>query len=137
MLSRGALLKDMGYPLSVPAGTRKEQVFAFICEYILSNGSSPSMLQIAAAFGFTRQRAKALVDILTEEKLIHRLPGSQRAISVPGLQRQQLLAALRQFGVKVDTDFIFDDTRPLPQSNLPLVAIIEHVADDDRSQSPS
>ncbi len=130
-----AITADVLPPIVAVKG-RKAEVLAFVCEHILSKGSSPSMLQIAAAFGFSRQRAKTLIDDLTELKLIHRAPGSQRAISVPGLQRQALIAALRQRGVVVDDDFdLYGTTWPLPQSNLPLVAIIEHIPDDDRSQS--
>lgn len=109
---------------------RKDQVLGFIRDYLLTRGSSPSMPQIATHFGFSRQRAKAIVDMLVADKLIHRAPGSQRAISVPGLQREQLIAALRRHGVTVDDDFnAFDAVLPLPQGNLPLVAIIEHIPD--------
>ncbi|MBM7407073.1 SOS-response transcriptional repressor LexA [Sphingomonas sp. JUb134] len=110
--------------------SRKLQAYAFICDYILEMGFSPAMGEIAAALGVSDTRAKALVKILTVEKRVFRTPGAQRAIIVPGLLEQHVLNKLRAGGAIVNEDWLnLKQPLPLPQGNLPLVAIIEHIPD--------
>jgi hypothetical protein len=62
--------------------------------------------------------------------MIERAAGAQRAISVPGLIERHLLERMRDMGMVVNEDFVHPDrAMPLPQGHLPLVAIIEHIAD--------
>ncbi|WP_132910258.1 hypothetical protein [Sphingomonas sp. BK235] len=97
---------------------------AFITSYLVRTGHSPSIGDIAAGLGVGRTRAKALVHQLATLKMIDRVPGSQRAISVPGLFEQLVVEKLRQEGWKVDRDI---EVEPCPQEHLSLVAILEHV----------
>jgi SOS-response transcriptional repressor LexA len=107
---------------------RKQQAFEFIRSYILREGRSPAMGEIANALGVSDTRAKALVKKLAHEKMVRRAAGAQRGISIPGLMEQYIADRLREMGVKMDGDFA---GTPLPQGHLPLVAIIEHVPDDN------
>lgn len=117
----------------LPAGaSRKAQALAFISAYIVREGRSPAMGEIATALGVSDTRAKALVKKLAVEKMIERAPGAQRAISVPGLLERHLIERMRAMGVVVNEDFTRPDALlPLPQGHLPLVAIIAHIPDDD------
>lgn len=111
----------------LPTGaSRKEQAYDYIKRYILREGRSPSMGEIAVALGVSDTRAKALVKKLALEKMISRAAGAQRGIGIPGLMEQHIAERLRAAGVRMDGDF---EASPLPQGHLPLVAIIEHVPD--------
>ncbi len=116
-------------------GGRKTEALTFIAEYLLREGRSPGMDEIGAALGVGRSRARALVDALTFEGKVKRDRGSQRGISVPGIEREILIAALRQHGFVVNEDFNgLGSVVPLPKAYPPLVAIIEHIPDrDDRN----
>ncbi|MEP9401876.1 hypothetical protein [Sphingomonas sp. VNH70] len=115
--------------------SRKAQALAYISDYIVRHGRSPVMREIAQHLDVSDTRAKALVKRLALDKMIERLPGSQRGISVPGLLEKHLLERMRAMGVVANEDFLCPaNTLPLPQGNLSLVAIIEHIPDDDRSQ---
>jgi SOS-response transcriptional repressor LexA len=112
--------------------SRKQQALDYISEYILDNGRSPAMGEIADALGVSDTRAKALVKKLAFEKMIERAAGAQRAITVPGLLERQLIDRMRQMGVVVNEDFKHGDrVLPLPQGHLPLVAVLEHIPDVD------
>jgi SOS-response transcriptional repressor LexA len=112
--------------------SRKQQAYDFISAYILENGRSPAMGEIAESLGVSDTRAKALVKKLAFEKMILRAAGAQRAITVPGLLERQLLERMRAMGVVVNDDFTNPNrVLPLPQGHLPLVAILEHIPDVD------
>lgn len=112
--------------------SRKQQALQFISKYILTNGRSPAMNEIAASLGVSDTRAKALVKKLASERMIERAAGAQRAISVPGLLERHLIERMRSMGMVVDDDFTgIDHAMPLPQGHLPLVALIEHIPDVD------
>lgn len=124
----------MGEITEVPPAklSRKQQAYDFISAYILENGRSPAMGEIAEALGVSDTRAKALVKKLAFEKMILRAAGAQRAITIPGLLERQLLERMRAMGIVVDDDFKNGlSPRPLPQGHLPLVAILEHNPDVD------
>ncbi|WP_230630665.1 hypothetical protein [Sphingomonas sp. Leaf37] len=118
----------MGIHVEVLAAqpSRKQQAYEFIKRYILREGRSPAMNEIAMALGVSDTRAKALVRKLSLDQMISRSAGAQRGISIPGLMEQHIAERLRAAGVRMDSDF---DAVPLPQGHLPLVAIIEHVPD--------
>lgn len=123
----GAFSEVLAAPVS-----RKQQAYDFISEYILEHGRSPAMADIALKLGVSDTRAKALVRKLSVEKMILRPPGGQRAITVPGLLERHLLDRMRKMGFVINDDFKhLDHVLPLPQGHLPLVAIIEHIPDDD------
>ncbi len=118
--------------------SRKAQALAYISDYIVRYGRSPVMREIAQHLGVSDTRAKALVKLLAHDKMVERLPGSQRGISVPGLLEKHLLERIRELGIVVNDDFIHPlRTLPLPQGNLPIVAVIQHMPKDDPSQSPA
>lgn len=108
--------------------SRKQQAYEFIKSYILREGRSPAMGEIAVALGVSDTRAKALVKKLAQELMINRAAGAQRGISIPGLMEQHIAERLRAAGVRMDGDFA---ASAFPQGHLPLVAIIEHIADND------
>ncbi len=132
----------MGVPIALtfedarPA-SRRDEAYAFIRTYIVRHGHSPSMEDVRVALGVSKTRAKALVHQLAVAKMIERVPGAQRGISIPGLFRELVLEELRRDGYIVDKDVITGG--PCPQGHLPLVAILEHVpsiiAGDHHDQS--
>lgn len=103
---------------------RKDEAYAFICERLVSTGVSPSLGEIAAHLGVSLTRAKALVHQLSREQMIHRNPGAHRAITVPGLFDELVIADLRRKGWTVDRDVLAEPA--LPKGHLPLVAIVGH-----------
>lgn len=114
------------------ASSRKDQALAYICSYIVREGRSPTMLEIAAALSVSDTRAKALVKKLAAEKMLERSPGAQRGITVPGLMERHILERIRAAGGKVDGDFLCPlQSLPFPQGNLSLVAIIDHIPDPE------
>ncbi|MEZ0495149.1 hypothetical protein [Sphingomonas sp. IW22] len=120
---------------AVRRGTRKEQAFAFICEFIVAQGYSPGMLDIAVGLQVCKTRARQLVEQLTIDGLVQRLPGAQRAIFVPGLARRIAIEQLRKEGFVVDEDVLKIEPPDLPKAQLPLVAIIDHDPDHDDESS--
>ncbi|WP_081668620.1 hypothetical protein [Sphingomonas phyllosphaerae] len=120
----------MGVPVALtienarPA-SRRDEAFDFIRSYIVQHGHSPSMEDVRVALGVSKTRAKALVHQLATAKMIDRVPGAQRGISIPGLFRQLVLEELRRDGFVVDKDVEIGG--PCPQGHLPLIAILEHV----------
>lgn len=134
----------MGVPVALtienarPA-SRRDEAFNFIRGYIVQHGHSPSMEDVRFALGVSKTRAKALVHQLATAKMIERVPGAQRGISIPGLFRQLVLEELRRDGFVVDKDVKIGG--PCPQGHLPLIAILEHVpsikAGDNHDQSDS
>ncbi len=132
----------MGVPIAltfkdVRPASRRDEAYAFIRTYIVRHGHSPSMEDVRVALGVSKTRAKALVHQLAVAKMIERVPGAQRGISIPGLFRELVLEELRRDGYIVDKDVITGG--PCPQGHLPLVAILEHVpsivAGDHHDQS--
>ncbi len=114
------------------ASSRKDQALAYISDYIVREGRSPSMREIAISLSVSDTRAKALVKKLAAEKMIDRAPGAQRAITVPGLMDRHLIERMRGMGMKIDDDFVCPpDVVPLPQGNLSLVAILDHIPDSE------
>lgn len=132
----------MGVPVALtienarPA-SRRDEAFDFIRGYLVQHGHSPSMEDVRVALGVSKTRAKALVHQLATAKMIDRVPGAQRGISIPGLFRQLVLDELRREGYVIDKDVISEP--PCPQGHLPLIAILEHVpgiiAGDHHDQS--
>lgn len=106
--------------------SRKAQALAYITEHLRTKGVSPSMNDIATALGVGRTRAKTLVHQLATEKMIERAPGSQRAISVPGLFDQLIAEKLRSQGWIVDED-LTEGGATGPQGHLSLIAVLDHV----------
>lgn len=132
----------MGVPVALtienarPA-SRRDEAFDFIRGYIVQHGHSPSMEDVRVALGVSKTRAKALVHQLAAAKVIERVPGAQRGISIPGLVRELVLEELRREGYVVNKDVLTGG--PCPQGHLPLIAILEHVpgivAGDHHDQS--
>lgn len=109
--------------------SKKDQALAFISEYIVRAGRSPTMREIAMSLAVSDTRAKALVKKLAADKMIERAPGSQRAITVPGLMDRHIQQRMREMGgFVINDDFLCPlESLPLPQGHLPLVAIIDHI----------
>lgn len=104
---------------------RRAQALAFITTFLMERGYSPSIVEIADGLGVGKTRAKALLHQLAVLKMIERVPGSQRAIRVPGLSEQLVIDKLRADGWTVDRDV--EVLEECPQEHLALVAILEHV----------
>ncbi len=117
--------------------TRRDEAYLFIRTFIIERGHSPSMDEVAMALGVKKTRAKALVHQLAFRKMIDRVPGAQRGITIPGLVRELVLEELRREGYVVNQDVLTGG--PCPQGHLPLIAILEHVpsivAGDHHDQS--
>ena len=109
--------------------SKKDQALAFISDYIVRAGRSPTMREIALFLAVSDTRAKALVKKLAADKMIERAPGSQRAITVPGLMDRHIQQRMREMGgFVINNDFLCPlESLPLPQGHLPLVAIIDHI----------
>lgn len=113
--------------------SRKAQVLAFVTEQLVHTGRSPSLDEIARKLGVAKSRARDLVKALRHDGLVEQVPGAQRALTVPGLQRQIAIEQLRRCGYVVDEDVL--RIAPSTPVRLPIVAVIEHRPDDDNSQS--
>ncbi len=113
----------------VSVTSKKDEALAFISEYIVRDGRSPTMREIATFLAVSDTRAKALVKKLAADKMIERAPGSQRAITVPGLMDRHIMQRMRELGnFVINDDFLCPlQSLPLPQGHLPLVAIIDHI----------
>ena len=119
-----------GPAAATATGSRKAQALAFICDFIVERGHSPAMIDLARGLKVSKQRARTLVDQLIVDGDVERLVGAQRAITVPGLARRAAIAQLRRDGYVVDED-VLAVGGPLSKDNLSLVAIIDHLPDDD------
>lgn len=120
----------MGVPLpltieNAQPATRRDEAYVFIRTYIIQNGHSPAMQDVAKALDVSKTRATDLVHQLAVRKMIERVPGAQRGITIPGLLREMVLEELRREGYIVDRDVLTGG--PCPQGHLPLIAILEHV----------
>jgi len=118
-----------------PKASRKAQVLAYIVDQLTHGGRSPSLEEISRELGVSKSRAKQLVRDLEFERRIRRVAGAQRAITVPGLERQIAIARLRADGYTVNEDFMHVDP-PCTHVQLPIVAVIAHDADHDDRQQP-
>lgn len=107
--------------------SRRDEAFEFIRGYIVQHGHSPSIEDVRSALGVSKTRAKALVHQLATAKMIDRVPGAQRGISIPGLFRQLVLEELRRDYFFVDHDVKAGGV--CPQGHLPLLAILAQVPD--------
>lgn len=120
----------MGVPVALTSenarpAPRRDEAYAFIRTFIVEYGHSPSMEEVAIALGVRRTRAKALIHQLAVKKMIERVPGAQRGISIPGLAREMVLMELRRDGYVVDKDVLVGG--PCPQGHLPLIAVLAHI----------
>ena len=120
----------MGVPSALTIGgarpaSRRDEAYEFIRSYIVQRGHSPSIEDVRIALGVGKTRAKALVHQLAVAKMIERVPGAQRGISIPGLVRDLVIEELRREGFVVNNDALTGG--PCPQGHLPLIAILEHV----------
>lgn len=113
--------------------TRTVQAFAFIALELVRTNRSPSLEEIARHLGVAKSRAKQLVSALRHIGVVHQVPGAQRALVIPGLERRIAIEALRREGFTVDEDILH--VRPSTPVQLPIVAVIEHRPDHDHSQS--
>jgi SOS-response transcriptional repressor LexA len=68
--------------------SRKLQALDFIKHYYLRHGASPTLGEIAAGLGVSRQRAFALVDALEREGLVKRVRGQSRGIMLANAAAQ-------------------------------------------------
>lgn len=105
--------------------TRRAEALAYITQHLCTKGHSPSMNDIALALGVGLTRAKTLVHQLAAERMIERAPGSQRAISVPGLTEKMIAEKLRAQGWIVDEDLTRNGGTG-PQGHLSLIAVLDH-----------
>ncbi len=125
------------YRLKPTMVSRKIQALRFIKEFYAEWGSSPSLEEIGAALGVSRQRAHALVCKLDADRAIMRRPGN-RGILLPDpalmMSRSDALLLLQASGWKVSVDganvgMPACDVWPLTESGLPLIPELDHIPD--------
>lgn len=115
--------------------SRKLQALRFIKEFYAEWANSPSLEEIGAGLGVSRQRAHALVRKLEADRLIIRQPGN-RGILLPDpalmMSRSDALLLLQAGGWRVTVDCAAIgipacDVRSLTESGLPLIAELDHI----------
>ncbi len=125
------------YRLKPTIVSRKLQALRFIKEFYAEWASSPSLEEIGAALGVSRQRAHALICKLEADRLIVRRPGN-RGILLPDpalmMSRSDALLLLQASGWKVSIDganlgLPANDIWPLTENGLPLIAELDHIPD--------
>lgn len=112
--------------------TRPVQAFAFICAELVRANRSPSLGEIARHLGVAKSRAGQLVAALRHAGAVHQVPGAQRALTIPGLERRLAIEHLRREGFIIDEDIMH--VRPSTPVQLPIVAVIDHRRRDDPNQ---
>jgi SOS-response transcriptional repressor LexA len=87
--------------------SRKLQALDFIKGYFAQWGASPSLSEIGAALGISRQRASKLVGQLSREAQIRKAAGKGRGITLPddaggAIGEASLLVRLAALGWRID-----------------------------------
>ncbi len=126
-LSRGVT----GKPL------RREEVLAFVLEQLASGRGCPSFKEIGDAVGVKETRARQLVDQLVEIGIIGRTAGLQRNLVIRDVTLARAIAVqvFRRIG-GFAADPLGELVGPCAQAQLPIVAVLQHIPEDDRDRSP-
>ena len=128
--------------LTPQMASRKLLALDFVKQYFARWGGSPSLDEIAAALGVSKQRASELVRALAEDGQILRTPGARRGLDLPEPaqtpSRADLLLMLSDQGWTLTDDGLLiapeaDRVEPaaLTKAGLTLVPELDHVAPDD------
>jgi SOS-response transcriptional repressor LexA len=129
----------MGEPLRLTPtmSSRKVQALDFIKRYFAEWGRSPSLGEIGAALGVSRQRAHELVAQLKSEAYIRNTAGQRRGLRLVDPKQEMSVAdallVLSEAGWKVFNDVQFvalplgEMAEPLTFPELPEVADLDHI----------
>lgn len=133
----------MGAPLCLTPTmrSRKLQALDFIKGYFAEHGGSPSLSEIAAKLGVSRQRAHELVEQLAAEELILHTPGKPRGLALveptEELSQGDALLRLKGLGWVVDNEArtvgqsLVDAVAPLTNVELLMLPLLDHKPDQD------
>jgi|GEM_PF-6391478 len=111
---------------------RPMQAFAYVAVQLTRTGRSPSLGEIARHLGVAKSRAGQLIAALRHAGVVQQVPGAQRALTIPGLERRLAIEHLRREGFVIDEDIM--RVGPSTPVQLPIVAVIEHRRRDDPNQ---
>jgi hypothetical protein len=127
-LSRGVTRKPL----------RREEVLAFILEQLARGRGCPSFKEIGDAVGVKETRARQLVDELIKLKIIGRTTGLQRNLVVRDVThaREIFVEVFRRLGGTAAAP-LGDLVGPCAQAQLPIVAVLEHIAEHDADAPPA
>ncbi|MFN3387460.1 MAG: LexA family protein [Allosphingosinicella sp.] len=104
--------------------SRKLQAFDFILRYFAAWGHSPSLDEIAAELGVSKQRADELVHALARDQMIRRIAGKRRGIRLidraDELSEAEVLVRLRSLGWQIGHD------NSLTKIGLPDLPFLDH-----------
>lgn len=113
--------------------SRKLQALDFIKRYIAQWHHSPSLGELASHLGVSRQRAHALVERLSDEQQIRRVPGKQRGIVLvdhgQAISEADMLVRLAKLGWRFAADS--KALSPLTKKGLLDLAVLDHKPDPD------
>ncbi|MGI4935541.1 MAG: LexA family protein [Janthinobacterium lividum] len=68
--------------MSLQTTARQAEILAFISNYIVTKGYSPSVKDIADHFGFASNAAQEHLNALERKSLVRRSPGVARSIRI-------------------------------------------------------
>ncbi|MDP8995104.1 MAG: MarR family transcriptional regulator [Pseudomonadota bacterium] len=111
----------MGSParLSPTMRSRKLQALDFIKRFFAQWGHSPTLSEIAAALGVSKQRASGLVERLSRERQIEVVASKPRGIRLPDrsgeFSEADVLLRLQQMGVHIVGGLTEKGLPPLPE----------------------
>ena len=111
---------------------RREEVLAFIVERLARGQGCPSIKEIGEAVGVSETRARQLVEQLVKAKIIGRTAGLQRNLVVRDVThaREIVVEVFRRIGGMAAAP-LGDLVGHCAQAQLPIVAVLEHIAEHD------
>jgi hypothetical protein len=121
--------------LTPEMSSRKVQVEHAVRFYFLQHGVSPTLGEIGAMCGISRQRAHAIVGELALDGRVRRVKGQSRGIMLldpaKGVCEADALLQLQGMGWKIDLT-AKALAGPLTNTRLPLAPVLDHVRDIGR-----
>lgn len=126
-------MNDLPKRLTPEMSSRKLQALDLIKHYYLKHGHSPTLGEIAAGLGVSRQRAHALVNALERDDLVRRVRGKSRGIMLMNAAAQvsenDALLKLQAagWGIAIGDRLL---NIPLTDLGLPLAPQLDHIPED-------
>jgi SOS-response transcriptional repressor LexA len=111
---------------------RRDEVLAFLIEWIARWGTSPSFADISRDLKMSSTRAKQLVKQLVERGVVEQIPGATRSLRVRDVagSRNALEHALRNLGWTA-AEPMGALLPPFPDGQLPIAPPFEHLPDPE------
>ena len=119
------------------AAPRRYEALAFIIERLVRSGSAPTYEEIGERLSVSKARAQQLVDQLIVDKIIEKVPGTQRALRVRDVSRSREIVDefARSLGWSVAAPLgVLQEphrARPLPHVKLPELPPFEDLPELD------